>query len=144
MLGDEMMSGILADEILEPGEGQIRALITHGSNLANIMPDQKKIVRALRSLDLLVNIEPYMNETSKLSHYILPTKMGYERADLTMFFYESLYAAPFARYTPVVAASTEGSDMVDEWELFWGLATRLHSQLGYEGTIGKEECREEE
>src|SRR3546814_14671911 len=68
MLGDEMMSGILADEILEPGEGQIRALITHGSNLANIMPDQKKIVRALRSLDLLVNIEPYMNETSKLSH----------------------------------------------------------------------------
>src|SRR3546814_4604051 len=78
MLGDEMMSGILADEILEPGEGQIRALITHGSNLANIMPDQKKIVRALRSLDLLVNIEPYMNETSKLSHYILPTKMRSE------------------------------------------------------------------
>src|SRR3546814_20636724 len=36
MLGDEMMSGILADEILEPGEGQIRALITHGSNLAKI------------------------------------------------------------------------------------------------------------
>src|SRR3546814_7450539 len=63
MLGDEMMSGILADESLEPGEGQIRALITHGSNLANIMPDQKKIVRALRSLDLLVNIEPYINDT---------------------------------------------------------------------------------
>src|SRR3546814_19139006 len=115
MLGDEMMSGILADEILEPGEGQIRALITHGSNLANIMPDQKKIVRALRSLDLLVNIAPYMNETSKLSHYILPTKLGYERADLTLFFYESRYAEPFARYTQVVGATPEGSENGEHW-----------------------------
>src|SRR3546814_16405355 len=138
MLGDEMMSGILADEILEPGEGQIRALITNGSNLANIMPDQKKIVRALRSLDLLVNIEPYMNETSKLSHYILPTKMGYERADLTMFFYESLYAEPFARYTPVVAAKPEGSEIVDEWEMLWGLAKRINLQLVIVRAAGRE------
>src|SRR3546814_15004524 len=42
MLGDEMMSGILADEILEPGEGQIRALITHGSNLAHIMRSEER------------------------------------------------------------------------------------------------------
>src|SRR3546814_12983747 len=74
-----------------------------------------------------------MNETSKLSHYILPTKMGYERADLTMFFYESLYAEPFARYTPVVAATPEGSEIVDDWEIFCGLAKRLNLQLVYDG-----------
>ncbi len=133
MLGDEMVSGIFCDEILVPGEGQIRAMFAHGSNLANIMPDQRKTVRALQSLELLVNIEPYMNETSKLSDYILPTKMGYERADLTMYYYESLYALPYARYTPAVAATPTGSEIVDDWQIFWGLARRLGIQLVFDG-----------
>src|SRR3546814_2852412 len=50
-----------------------------------------------------------------------------------MFFYESLYAEPFARYTPVVAATPEGSEIVDDWEIFWGLAKRLNLQLVYDG-----------
>jgi len=133
MLGDEMMGGILADEILQPGEGQVRGFIVHGSNLANILPDQAKTVRALRSLDLLVNIDPYMNETSRLAHYVLPTKMGYERADLTMFLYESLYAEPYARYTPAIAAPPVGSDLLDDWEIYWGLAERLGLSLTYDG-----------
>jgi anaerobic selenocysteine-containing dehydrogenase len=133
MLGDEMVAGILADEILQPGEGQIRAMFVHGSNLANIMPDQNKMVRALRSLELLVNIEPYMNETSTLSHYIIPSKMAYERADLTMYSYESLYTRPYARYTPPIAAPPEGSELVDDWEIFWGLAKRLDLPLTFDG-----------
>ncbi len=133
MIGDEMMAGIMADEILEPGEDRVRCFISHGSNLANIMPDQRKTVRALQSLDLLVNIDPFMNETSRLAHYILPTKMGYERADLTMFYYESLYTQPYARYTPAIAAVPEGSEIVDDWEIFWGLAKRLGLELTYDG-----------
>jgi anaerobic selenocysteine-containing dehydrogenase len=133
MLGDEMMGGIMADEILQPGPGQIRCFIAHGSNIANIIPDQRKIVRALRSLDLLVNIEPFVNETTKLSHYVLPSKIGYERADLTMFLYESLYAEPYARYTPAITRPPEGSEMVEDWEIFWGLAKRLNLQLTYDG-----------
>lgn len=133
MIGDEMMGGIMADEILEPGDGQIRCFISHGSNLANVIPDQRKMVRALKSLDLLVNIDPYMNETSKLAHYILPTKMAYERADLTMFYYESLYAEPYARYTPAISATPVGADLVDDWEIYWGLARRLGLNLVYDG-----------
>ena len=133
MLGDEMMGGIMADEMLDPGEGQIRCFISHGSNLANVIPDQNKIVRALKSLDLLVNIEPFMTETSRLAHYVLPTKMAYERDDLTMFRYESLYASPFARYTPAIAATPDGSEIVDDWVIYWGLAQRLGLQLVYDG-----------
>jgi anaerobic selenocysteine-containing dehydrogenase len=133
MFGDEMMGGIMADEMLDPGEGQIRCFISHGSNLTNVIPDQNKIVRALKSLDLLVNIEPFMTETSKLAHYVLPTKMGYEREDLTMFRYEGLYGAPFARYTPAISALPEGAEIVDDWEIYWGLAKRLGLQLVYDG-----------
>ena len=129
----EMMSGILADEILVPGEGQIRALMCHGSNVANIMPDQTKTVRALKSLELLVNIDPFMTETSKLAHYILPTRMGYERADLTMYLYESLYTQPYARYTAPVAATPAGSDLPEDWQIYWGLAKRLGLQLEFDG-----------
>jgi anaerobic selenocysteine-containing dehydrogenase len=133
MLGDEMMCGIMAEEMLAPGEGRIRCFFAHGSNVANVIPDQRKTVRALSSLDLLVSIDPFINETTKLSHYVLPTKLGYERADLTMFFYESLYAEPYARYTPAIAAVPEGSELCDDWEIFWGLAKRLDLQLVYDG-----------
>ena len=129
----EMMGGILSDEILAPGAGRIRALISHGSNLANIMPDQRKTVRALKSLDLLINIDPYMTETSKLADYILPTRMGYERADLTMYLYESLYTRPYARYTAPIAAPPAGAELAEDWEIYWGLAQRLGLALEFDG-----------
>lgn len=134
LLAGEMVSGALSDEILQPGEGQIRVLFAHGSNVANVVPDQRKVVRALRSLDLLVSIEPYMNETARLSHYVFPPKLGYERADLTMFYYEQpLYSAPYARYAAPIAETPPGSEIVDDWEVFWGIAKRLGLALTYDG-----------
>src|SRR5204863_4465074 len=44
----------LPDEILEPGEGQVRALITVGGNPVLAWPDQVKVVRALEALDVHV------------------------------------------------------------------------------------------
>lgn len=131
----EMMTGIFADEILTPGEGQVRCVINHGSNLVNIIPDQRKIYRALESLDLLVNIEPYMNETSKISDYVLPTKLYYERPDLSHFMFASeiAYNLPYARYTPAIADPPEESEVVDDWEIVWGLAKRLGIKLQFDG-----------
>lgn len=42
----EKLSGTLADEILTPGDGQLKALIVAGGNPA---PDHEKAVKALRS-----------------------------------------------------------------------------------------------
>ena len=72
MLFGEMMAGIMADEILVPGKGQIKAIIVDGGNPVNSLPDQRKTVQALSSLELLVTIDPVMSNTAKLSHYILP------------------------------------------------------------------------
>ncbi|MCB2078852.1 MAG: molybdopterin-dependent oxidoreductase, partial [Novosphingobium sp.] len=58
MLGFDRMASTLAEEILTPGEGQVRALIVSGSNPAACLPDQEKAVEALSSLDLLVTIDP--------------------------------------------------------------------------------------
>ena len=99
----QMMSATLADEILLEGEGQIRALICAGANPAGALPDQKKAVRALRSLELLVTAEPQMNHTARLAHYVFAPKLALERPDHT-YFLESiaLNSESFAQYTPAV------------------------------------------
>jgi anaerobic selenocysteine-containing dehydrogenase len=135
MLAEEMMTGVLADEILTPGDGQVRALIVHGGNPASSVPDQRKIVRALRSLDLLVCIEPTMSITAELADYILPPFMQYERPDLPFWLYEYMVYqdAAYTRYTPAVAAPPEGAELVHDHYIFWGLAKRLGLPLTWRG-----------
>jgi anaerobic selenocysteine-containing dehydrogenase len=121
----EMVTGVLADEILEPGENQIRALIVHGGNPANAVPDQNKMVKALRSLDLLVSIEPFMSATARLADYILPPKLQFERADLPMHLFESyLFPRPYTRYAHALATPPAGSELCDESDIFWQLVHR--------------------
>ncbi len=130
----EMMTGILADEILQSGPGQVRCLINHGGNPASSIPDQRKIVAALRSLDLLVSIEPYMTQTARLSHYILPPTLQYERADFPLWIFEPLVCpTPFTRYTDAVVPPPINSEVVDDWYVFWSLARRLGRQFTYQG-----------
>jgi anaerobic selenocysteine-containing dehydrogenase len=135
MLFGEMMAGIMADEILQPGKGQIKALIVDGGNPVNSLPDQRKVTQALSSLELLVTIDPIMSNTARLSHYILPPRLQYERADLpTTRDYETLFFhVPFSQYTPGVAKPPPGSEVVDDWYVFWALARRLGRTIVYDG-----------
>jgi anaerobic selenocysteine-containing dehydrogenase len=134
MIAGELPTGIMADEILEPGDGQVRCFINHGGNPASAVPDQRRIVKALRSLELLVSIEPYMSNTARLSHYILPPKMQYERPDMPLWIYENLlYPEPFMRYTPAVAAPPAGAEVADDFYIFWALAQRMGVPLDYLG-----------
>jgi anaerobic selenocysteine-containing dehydrogenase len=131
----EMMTGTMADEILVAGEGQIRCFISHGSNLINTIPDRSKTVRALQSLEMLVSVEPYMNETARLSHYIIPTKLHYERADLSVYVHEqALLQRPYARYTAPVVAPPAGSEVIDDWYFFWSICKRLDLTFTVDGT----------
>ncbi|MEM1113746.1 MAG: molybdopterin-dependent oxidoreductase [Pseudomonadota bacterium] len=134
LIDGELPSGLLADEILTPGEGQLRCLLVHGGNPASAVPDQRKIVGALRSLELLVTIEPFMSATAQLSDYILPPTLPYERADLPLFIYEDLVTPePYTRYTPPIAATPPGSELRDDHLYFQGLASRLGLALDYWG-----------
>jgi anaerobic selenocysteine-containing dehydrogenase len=133
-IGGEMVTAVLADEILEPGNGQVKFFLNHGGNPAQAIPDQRKLVKALRSLELMVSIEPYMTPSAAVSHYILPPKLPYERADLPIYIFESIfYPTPYTRYTPKVAESPPGSEVCDEWYVLWSLAQRLGKPMKYMG-----------
>lgn len=130
----QMFTATLADEILTPGEGQIRALINEGGNPASAIPDMDKVVRALRSLDLMVSIEPARTTSARLSHYIFAPRLQYERQDLpaTIPGYP-LFPIPWGQYEPGIVRPPDGAELIDDWYFYWGIAKRLGLQLDYNG-----------
>jgi anaerobic selenocysteine-containing dehydrogenase len=133
LYGGEMLTGALADEILSPGEGQIRALFNCTGNPVSAMPDVNKTIRAFQSLDLLVTFDPFMTATSNLAHYILPGPTQYERPDLAAGAFPAPYRKPFVHYVPAAAQPPEGHALVDEWLVFWKLAQLQGLQIVYDG-----------
>ncbi len=122
----------LADEILEPGPGRIRALICVGSNPIAAWPDQHKTRRAMDELDLLVTLDMKFSATSRLAHYVIAPKLSLEvpGLSLSMEALEQTYVAmgysePYAQYSPAIAEPPPGSDVIEEWEFFYGLARRM-------------------
>lgn len=124
----------LADEILTPGEGQIRALFIDGGDPLTSWPDQQKTAKAMASLDLLVCIDPWPAPTTSFAHYILPPLMQFERADLPMYLPGfANWPGAWAQYTPPVIKPPAGSDLVEDWYVFWAIAKRLGKTITYNG-----------
>jgi anaerobic selenocysteine-containing dehydrogenase len=120
--GGEMPMTVLAEEITTPGPGQIRALVTSAGNPVLSAPGGPALERAFASLDFMVSIDPYINETTRLAHVILPPTSPLERshydAALNAFAVRNV-----AKYSP--ALFERGPDERHDWEIMAGLFTRL-------------------
>lgn len=134
-------TGTLADEILTPGKGQVRALICSGSNPMVSLPDQMRSFKALGSLELLVTLDVEMSNTARMAHYVIPDKMSMETPAISQFS-ESMkyygmwtggYEQPYAMYAPATVAPPAGSDTIESWEFFYELARRLGLQITFYG-----------
>ena len=133
-IGGEKSTGTLADEILTPGPEQVKCLISCGGNLANLMPDQTKMKRAFEALELKVSVEPFMTNSARLADYIFPPRLQYERSDVPVSAYGfAFFPEPWTHYAPALIEPPAGSDVVEEWYFFWGLAKRLGKVLQFSG-----------
>ena len=126
----------LADEILYDGEGRIRVLICVGSNPVAAWPDQLKTVRAMENLDLLVTLDMKMSDTSLFADYVIAPKLSLETPGISVSSeaIEQTYVAhgypePYAQYSPAIVEPPQGSDVIEEWEFFYGLSKRMGFQL---------------
>src|SRR5690606_36350307 len=70
--GGELPVATLAEEILEPGEPRVRALVTIAGNPVLSTPNGARLDRALATLDFMVSVDFYVNETTRHAHVILP------------------------------------------------------------------------
>lgn len=145
-LGDAacgMPTAALADEILLEGEGQVRALICLGGNPLAAWPDQRKTRRAMAALDLLITLDVEMSLTSRLAHYVIAPKMQLETPGMSLTAERIKYytsgtgvTGAYAQYGPRVVAPPAGSDLIEEWEFFWGIGARLGLEMTYINFFG--------
>jgi anaerobic selenocysteine-containing dehydrogenase len=126
----EMPSNTLTDEILTPGEGKIRALFVVGGNPALVFPDEAATVQALKDLDLLVVNDLFLSATAQFADYVLAIKHPFERADVPRLM-DWGFPFPFGQYTPPLVEAPDG--LVEDWEIFWGLAQRMDLKLKIAG-----------
>jgi anaerobic selenocysteine-containing dehydrogenase len=85
-VSDCFPGGILADEILTPGPGQIKALFCTGGNPLNTMANSARLREAFKRLELLVSVDIFLNETASLAHYALPVTSFFEMPGIPFIF----------------------------------------------------------
>ncbi len=62
----------LPEEIETEGDGQVRALITVAGNPVSSNPNSGRLDAAIGSLDFVVCVDPYINETTRHADVVLP------------------------------------------------------------------------
>ena len=109
----ELPMTVMAEEIETPGPGQIRALITVASNPVLSSPGGPRLARALDSLEFMVSLDIYLNETSRHADVILPGPSPLEDAHYDVTF-PQLSHRNHARYSGPVFAPP--ADHPPEWQ----------------------------
>lgn len=117
----------LAEEIETPGPGQVRALITVASNPVLSAPGSPRLDAALATLDFMLSIDLYLNETSRHAHVILPGRSPLEDGHYDVAF-PQLSCRNHARYSPPVFAAPAGQPA--EWEILLRLAAIAQGARG--------------
>ena len=121
VLGSEP-AGVMAKEITTPGRGQVRALFVGAGNPVLSVPNGDELEAALESLDLMVGIDLYVNETLAHCDYVLPATSMYERDDFPLPF-QTLQPTPFRQATEAVIAPVGQARA--EWEIVEDLTARM-------------------
>jgi anaerobic selenocysteine-containing dehydrogenase len=115
----EMPTVCFAEEIETPGPGQVRAVLTIAGNPVVSNPDSQRLDRAFASLDFMVSVDIYRNETTRHAHVILPPEPLLARGhyDVALL---SLAIHNVANYSPPVFELGPGE--MTEWEIMLRLA----------------------
>ncbi|MGQ0529303.1 MAG: molybdopterin oxidoreductase family protein [Panacagrimonas sp.] len=115
----ELPVAALAEEILTPGHGQVRGLISIAGNPVLSTPNGRQLEQALAGLDFMVSMDFYINETTRHAHLILPPTAAVEHDHYDLIFHH-LAVRNTARWSAPLFAKPAG--MKHDWEIYNGLA----------------------
>lgn len=121
-VGGNLPAAAIAEEIETPGEGQIRGFLTIAGNPVSSVPNGERLRRALSTLELMVSVDIYLNETTRHAHLILPPCSPLERGHYDLIFC-ALAVRNVAKYSPPVLPPKEGSR--EDWDILYDIATGL-------------------
>lgn len=123
----EFPASVLAEEMLTPGEGQIRALVTMAGNPVLSNPNGRQLDRAFEQLDFVVAIDCYINETTRHADIILPPTSPLERNHYDISF-NSFAVQNIVRFNSALFDKPE--DSYHDWEICEMLAEKISTRLG--------------
>src|SRR4051794_21604535 len=109
----EIPVACLAEEIETEGEGQIRALVTIAGNPVSSTPNVERLTAAVESLEFMVSLDIYVNETTRHADVILPALSPLEHSQYDLAF-NQFAIRNVAKWSAPVFDPPEG--MPDEWE----------------------------
>ncbi|MFD9029940.1 molybdopterin oxidoreductase family protein [Streptomyces sp. NPDC059567] len=110
----EIPMAALAEEIETEGEGRIRVVITVAANPVLSAPDGTRLDAALGTVDFMVAVDPYLNETTRHADVVLPPPPPSQSAHFD-FAFNNFAVRNQARFTPAAVPLEEGR--MDECEI---------------------------
>lgn len=120
--GGEFPASTMADEMLTPGEGQIRGFVTIAGNPVLSSPNGGRLEEAFGGLEFMVSVDYYLNETTRHADVILPPTAALERSHYDLIF--NLFSVRnTAKYSE--ALFEPAADSRHDWQILLGLAHRL-------------------
>ena len=127
--GGELPVSALAEEMLTPGEGQVRALVTVAGNPVLSTPNGRQLEQALDGLDFMLSVDFYINETTRYADLILPptAPLEHDHYDTT---FNVFAVRNVTRFNEAVLAKPDGA--LHDWEIFVGLAKAFAARNGLE------------
>jgi anaerobic selenocysteine-containing dehydrogenase len=123
----ELPVACLAEEIATPGEGQVRAMLTVAGNPVLSTPDGRALDDALASLEFMVSIDIYVNETTRHADLILPPA-----SPLTQDHYDVIFNAFAVRRVARLSRPLRErrADERADWEIINGLGAAYAHAAG--------------
>ena len=109
----------LAEEIATPGDGQVRGLITIAGNPLVSTPDSGALAEAVETLEFMVSVDIYVNETTRHADVVLPAPEPLAKAHYDAALYQ-LAVRSVANWSAPVLELPEGQP--HEWEVILRLA----------------------
>jgi anaerobic selenocysteine-containing dehydrogenase len=123
----ELPVAALREEIETPGEGRIRAMLTIAGNPVLSTPDGAALDRALGSLDFMLSVDIYVNETTRHADLILPPASALSQPHYDLIF-NALAVRRVARWSKPLRA--QAADERADWEIFNALGAAVAAASG--------------
>ncbi len=127
--GGELPAAVMAEEILTPGEGQLRALVTIAGNPVLSSTNGTGLDKALETLEYKVAIDFFINETTRHADVILPPTGPLEHDHYDLAF-NRLAVRNVTRMNEPVFEPPEGA--LHDWQILNGLGVALAARKGVE------------
>lgn len=129
----ELPAVCMVEEMTMPGEGQIKALITSAGNPVLSTPNGQALEAAIKQLEFVVCIDPWINETTCHADIILPPTTPLEHDHYDMIFH-AFAIRNTARFNDAVLEKPAGA--MHDWEIYNALGVALAEKLDKQARQG--------